>query len=246
MELFERVIRAMEGEDDPKTWQTENGPVVVRRATFVDWTLRIEHTFTPTALDCIVLINYKLGDFSTSDERRIVDAWSKALLQAAKSGAVKPRDPVTLLPMEEMPGDWAAWGISLADADKFVADMGMTWTITSIVERMVEDANGALLREHELLTGGRDATNKPRTETAKSSAKLDWKQMARSYATATWDARREGSNPSKAMIAESVRKRFDAEGVYGPRGPLSKDNILREALNIWKKPISPIKRAGVP
>lgn len=246
MELFERVIRAMEGEGDPKTWQTERGPVVVRRACFVDWTLRIEQTFTLTALDCIVLINFKLGDFSTSDERRIVDAWSKALLHAAKSGGVRPRDPVTLLPMDEIPEDWAGWGISLTDADKFVAEMGMTWTITSLTEHMVEEANGALLHEHELLTGARGATIKPRTETAKSAAKLDWKQMARSYATTTWDTRRAGSNPSKAMIAESVRKKFESEGVYGPRGPLSKDNILREALNIWKKPISPIKRAGVP
>lgn len=246
MELFARVIQAVEGEDPPRTWQTTRGPVVVRRASFVDWTHRIERTRTLTALECVALVNSVVGNFNMAEERRIVDAWSKALLHAAKSGAVKPRDPVTLLPIEEVPEDWAAWGVSLADADKFVASMGMTWTMTEIVEHMVEEANEAVAREYELVSGGNEGVPKPKPEPVTPSSKPDWKQIARGYATEAWDARRKGSNPSKESLAETVRKRLEAEGIQGMRGPLTKENIVREALNIWNKPIGLKKSPGVP
>ncbi|VTU29676.1 hypothetical protein H6CHR_03242 [Variovorax sp. PBL-H6] len=243
MDLFDRVIHAMEGEGPARTWQTERGPVVVRRASFVDWAHRIERTYTPTALECVVLIKGAIDEFDLDKERRIVEGWSAALIAAASEGRVTPRDPVTLLPLADLPDDLGDWGVLLADADKFVADIGMPWTVTSLVEQLVEQANAALAREAHQLIGAREVVKKP---VVHSKSEPDWKQIARTYATEAWDARREGSNPSKETIAEMVRKRFAAEGTGGVRGPLSRDTIVREALNIWKKPAGPRKSSGTP
>lgn len=238
MDLFDLVMHALEGEDPPRTWKTARGPVTVTRAAFVEWVHRIERTHTPTALECVALIKFKISDFDQDAERRIVEGWSATLRAAAIAGSVVPRDPVTLLPMQEVPEDWSDWGITLVDADKFVGSLGMPWTVTAIAEHMLEEANAALFREHEQVAGGKEVPPKPKAPTS-AATRLDWKQMARVYATEAWDARREGSNPSKRQIAEAIRKRFDAEGVRGPRGPLTADNILREALYTWSKPIGP-------
>lgn len=234
MELFDRVIHSIEGEDPPRTYQTQRGPIVVRRAAFVEWAQRIERTSVPTALDCVVLVTFKLGHFSVADERRIVDGWSKALQDAAANGTVVPRDPVTLLPLAKVGEDWADWGLSLADADKFVSDLGMTWTVTEIAQHMIAEANSAMAHEYEKVAGSREVTRKQAPPPATTD--LNWKEQARLYATEAWDARRQGSNPSKKAIAELVRKRFENEQRLGARGPLSKETILRDALNIWTKP----------
>lgn len=238
MELFEQVMHALEGEDPPRTWETARGPVVVSRAAFVEWMHRIERTDTPTALECVALIKFQISDFDQDAERRIVEGWSAALRAAASAGSVVPRDPVTLLPMQEVPDGWSDWGITLADADKFVAELGMPWTVTAIAEHLLEEANAALLHEHEQVSGGHEVIAKPKAPTA--TTKLDWKQMARGYATEAWDARRQGSSPSKEALAKMIERRFAAEGVQG-RGRLTAENIRREALGTWRKPTGPRK-----
>ncbi len=240
MKLFDQVIHALEGEDPPRIWETERGPVVLTRSAFVEWARRIERTSTPTALECVAMIKFQISDFDREAERRIVESWSEALRTAAIDGSVVPRDPLTLLPLREIPDDWSDWGITLADADQFVARLGMPWTVTDIANHMLQEANAAMAREYEQVLGGRELADPPKAPPP-SVTQLDWKQMGRIYATEAWDARRDGSNPSKRALAETIRKRFDAEGVRGPRGPLKADNILREALLTWSKPTGPKK-----
>lgn len=233
MGLFEQVMHALEGEDPPRIWETASGPVTVTRATFVEWVQRIERTHTPTALECVALIKFRINNFDQDAERRIVDDWSAALRAAANASSVIARDPVTLLPVQHVPEGWSDWGVTLADADRFVAGLGMPWTVTAIADHLLEQANIAISLEIRQVAGGNEVTPKPKAQEA--GIQLNWKEMARTYATEAWDARPSGANWSKKQVADKVRRRFNIEGVKG-RGPLSTENILREALNTWSKP----------
>lgn len=72
-------------------------------------------------------------------EYRIVEEWSKALRDAASSGAIIPRDPDTLLPLSAPPDDFK-WRLAVADADTWLATQGFDWTCTQIIEHLYQES----------------------------------------------------------------------------------------------------------
>jgi hypothetical protein len=74
------------------------------------------------------------------------------------------------------------------------------------------------------------------TQSGPKQPDAGWQATARRYAYEAWRDRVKGTNPSKDKLSRAVSQRFAAEGIQGPRGPLSASTIAREALNAWTKP----------
>jgi len=158
-DLRTRVRDALEGDHAPRVVRTKAGPLEVSSAKFVDWCLNIERTGSAAAFEAIALISQAVfgiaGEMRVASqgrdvalaERRVLDDWKRALLEAATARTVTPRDPVTQLPLDAVPGDLHEWAISLADLDCFVKDRGMPWTFSDVARHFINEAKGELARE---------------------------------------------------------------------------------------------------
>jgi hypothetical protein len=144
-DLFEQVFHAIEGEEvEQQVWHYSDGSQkTVERRYFgpEKWIRRVHRRGILTPLQFLAIVHYVLVDFDDrdQDERRIVDGWYRAVLDAAERRVIVPRDRDSLLPLESF-DSWNNWVLSVADADSFVASAGMEWTCTEIAGHLFDES----------------------------------------------------------------------------------------------------------
>jgi hypothetical protein len=227
--LLALVKHEIEGEESyPVTMLfADSEPVTEQRQTFGPdrWADHAKNCGDITALQFLAIALFVVGDQfnlhranSYDDrERRIVETWSKALRDAASSGAIIPRDPDSLLPLQAPPDDFN-WRLAVADADTWLATQGFTWTCTQIIEHLYResfpDAGGSKMP---------DGAAKPATEAIEHGgertavAKLVGALVLANYKLAAQGFTAHG------LVAEIIR---DIDGVKGV-------NVSRETVEKW-------------
>ncbi|KGC58625.1 hypothetical protein [Burkholderia pseudomallei] len=269
-DLFEQVLHALQGEEikHQKWWYVGGGPenvvqknVEVKTVGPERWIRRAHERGIVTPIQLLALIDLVLLDLGDlkQDERRLVERWSSALVDAvSKREIITPRDPDALLPLHSV-DNLADWVLTLGDADAFVASMGMEWTCTEIVahlfnEHFPDSPSQQCVTEHA--TNADTPTEAPPIEAASDPPAVnvstaqdvssdervaeadncdsqlgDWREVARRVADELHLSDvANGAYDSITNLAERVAKILKARGINGSRGPLNGSTVLREAL----------------
>lgn len=145
--LFELVRDHIEAFDEvTQEWETAEGNKTLTRsfARPVAWIERVHERGVLTALDCLSIIFFALNDWhalSTQQEIQLAEGWAAELRHAADTGEIQARDPFTLLPLNGIPEGWD-WGLSISDADRFLAARGMSWRCGEIATHIYNEVSG--------------------------------------------------------------------------------------------------------
>ena len=210
-DLFERVLNHIEGtETEIQKWETNTGTESYSVSTFGhDRWIERAALGRLMAIDVLSVVLFSVRDsFNLEDERRIIDGWAVELRKAATNGHIQARDPVTLLALGTLPDGWE-WLVSIADADKFVCDRGMTWKCAEQVEYLLEqtrkagtqykDPKTAQLMKHYWLAGYEpkktDTQPQPAPEAAPAGSVTIW-------------------TPERKAEARAMRNKLRSEGVW--------------------------------
>lgn len=246
-DLFERVLNHIEGtETEIQKWETNTGTESYSVSTFGPdrWVERAA-LGRLMAIDVLSVVLFSVRDsFNLEDERRIIDGWAVELRKAATNGHIQARDPVTLLALGTLPDGWE-WLVSIADADKFVCDRGMTWKCAEQVEYLLEqtrkagtqykDPKTAQLMKHYWLAGYEpkktDTQPQPAPEAAPAGSVTIW-------------------TPERKAEARAMRNKLRSEGVRDfTSRTAGAYGVSASRLNmvLGEKPLKekPKRRAGV-
>lgn len=151
-ELFERVLHHLEGSEcRSQEWHTADGIRAVEASSTGPerWIERVTERGVMTALDCVSIIFFALDDWSDSpsseQECGLAEGWAAELRNAAAAGEIQARDPFTLLALHNVPEGWD-WGLSIVDADRFVAARGMAWKCSEIATHLYSECKAGIDR----------------------------------------------------------------------------------------------------
>lgn len=237
-DLFEQVLHAIEGEDtERQAWRLPDGTTKVLERKFFGpekWIRKVQERGILTPLQLLALIHFALLDFRDpkQDERRIVEGWNAALVDAASKRKISPRDPDSLLLLDSIEGA-AEWVMSIADADAFVASRGMTWTCAEIAAHLFNE-----FFSNDVTGAGTAPPLAHQTQPATLQVDRDWTQKAREIAQEIGETKwHRGEREITARnIADGVATQLaKMESKYwGIRGPRSANGVRNEALKGWK------------
>lgn len=244
MDIFEKVLHALEGEDRIReTWCGADGVRTLERRTFGPdaWIENASHGRLE-AINALAVILFAVRDsFDLDAEREIVEGWARELRTAADAGEITPRNPTTLLPLRAPPDGWD-WLVSMDDLDALVKARGMGWSCTDVVSHLFSECRKAGESWHEesgklaaryWLSGYEPEAIKQPSNPAQTDqgTPSDWKAEARTIADEidATDAKA-GAYDSVKGMADRVAQRMSERGISGPRGPVSGATVLRDAL----------------
>jgi len=170
-DLFEQVFHAIEGEEiEQRVSILADGSqktVEFRYFGPDKWIRRVHKRGIVTPLQFLAFVHFVLHDLFDPDqnERRIVEGWYRAMLDAAEKRVIVPRDRDSLLPLDSIDG-WNNWVLSVADADAFVASVGMEWTCTEVAAHLFNESYPGEVSIDDLLNASREKQEAEPTETA--------------------------------------------------------------------------------
>ncbi|MBK4739218.1 hypothetical protein [Noviherbaspirillum pedocola] len=118
---------------------------------------------------------------------------------------------------------------------------------TTALEELIRSVTGSKPNSASASEQPRPAEIVQQADSQESDAARTWQDEARLEADQICiEAGRHGYRLAKEQVAEKVSERLAKRGIEGPRGPLTGQNIRREALqgSQWKYPKLPLGEAG--
>ena len=148
MQLFKRVLHALEGEEIEHLKGTHKSgrPLAIERRTFGPdrWIEAVWSDGAASADEFLALVLFVQGGIGRLSARKqepmramraVVESWAAKLTEAMQAGEVLARDPLTLLQLSSKP-DGFAWALTLADADRLLKSNGIDWTCAEVAEHL--------------------------------------------------------------------------------------------------------------